>query len=608
MVLSDVTMTAWLRATARATPWLLLIVVGYGALLRFEAFHRAYGPLAGGPRLLAVQQTAADLAAHVRPSSIDWPRASMPYRHDAKSYLDSARAMEHFYDFYEARLREPLFVFSTKVGLWLTGGQDIAVSLVSSIFGLLLVPATYVLGRSLGGVVVGLLAALLVAIEPQLIETGVRGYRDDLFSLLTVLFALACLGLYRRPSWTTAVLAGTIGAGACLTRITALTLVLPGLAAVVACGGRARRRETAGPAVVAGGLVALLIAPFLVNCWITFGDPLYAIDWHSAFYERRSNVEKTGEPGAVDFLWRQFAAAPLVTIDSALRGVTHHPWANKWTELGRHWGGALASALKWLCLAGLLMWLWFTEGRLVLAVLAGSMVPFVFTWEAFTAWRFTQHTYPFYMAAAAFAAVRPIRWGIALARNGHSWWADLRGVFGRALLTMGVVLSFFAVVALLPPLIVYQQLTHGQAASVGGDQRTIFMLPREAFFFAGNGWSGPQTEGNITFHEPGGERGRLRVPMSANYAYRCLVRLEPMPPGGGPGVVELRLNEWSGRMSLERVPDGLPRYWVTIPQGVAKTGVNRLELVAPGRSGPAFRFWFVRFFPLSPDVRTNDGR
>lgn len=596
-------MTARLRGTARATPWLLLIVVGYGALLRFEAFHRACGPLAGGPRFVAAQQAVADLAARMRPSSIQWSRVPTPYRYDAKSYLDSARAMERFY---EARLREPLFVFSTKAGLWLTGGQDIAVSLASSAFGVLLVPATYALGCVLGGVGVGLSAALLVAIEPQLIDTGTRGYRDDLFSLLTVLFAVACVWLYRRPSWRTALLAGAIGAGTCLTRITGLTLVLSGLAAAIACGGRTRWRTIAGPAVVAGGLVALLVAPFLVNCWIAYGDPLYSIDWHSAFYGRRSHVETTGEPSTIEFLRKGFEQQPLVTIDSALRGFTHYPWANKWTEFGRHWGGPLASACKFLCLAGLLMWLWFTEGRLVLAVFAGSMVSFVFTWEAYAEWRFTQHTYPFYMAAAAFAVLAPIRWWNTLARNTHPAWVSVGGALRRALLTTGAVFVFFAVVAILPPLIVYQELANGQAASVGGDPRTIFILPREVFFFAGNGWSGPRTDGNTTFHDPDGPRGRLRVPMSAKYGYRCLVRLQPMPPGGELDVVELRLNGWSGRMSPERVPGGMPRFWVTIPRGVARTGLNLVELDAPGRSGPALRFWYVRFFPLPSGVRTSD--
>lgn len=599
-------MTQRFRQVAQSAPAILLgVIVVYGALLRFEAFHQACGPLAGSGRFVAAQGAVAAFAARLRPESVRWPPVDLPYRHDPKSYLDSARAMRHFY---EARLREPLFVFSTKVGLWVTGGQDVAVSLVSSVFGWLLVPATYALGRALGGVVVGLTAALLVAIDPQLIGTGVHGYRDDLFSLLTVLFAVACLRLHRRGSLGAGVLVGVVGAGACLTRITAITFVLPGLLAVMLSPAPGRRQGQAIAVLVAVTLVVALVAPFLASCWAVYGDPLYSINWHSAFYARRGHIETPSGPNAMELVWRQLGQNPLVTVDSVVRGFTHHPWVNQGTELGRHWGGLPASVLRLLGLAGLLMWLWFTEGRLAVAVLAGSMVPFAFTWEVYSEGRFTEHVAPFYMAAAAYAAVTPIRWAVARVRGSHDGRVGLCGAATRALASAGLVLAFFVGVALLPPLIVYQQLASGQPASVGGDPRVVIFMPREIFFFAANGWSGPRTEGNFTFHDLEGARGRLRVPMSANYGYRCLVRLAPMSSRQDPGAVELRLNGWSGVTKAEPVPDGVSRHWVTIPARVASTGLNDVELARADGSGGPLRLWYVRFFPEVPDVRTSDGR
>jgi len=104
-------LTAGLRARSVAsglTRLLLWVIVAYGALLRFEAFDSAYGPLAGSERFVRAQHAVASMASRLHPASLEWPRAPMPYRTDPKSYLDAARAMEHFY---EARLREPLFVF-----------------------------------------------------------------------------------------------------------------------------------------------------------------------------------------------------------------------------------------------------------------------------------------------------------------------------------------------------------------------------------------------------------------------------------------------------------------------------------------------------------------
>lgn len=599
-----------LSAASRLASLALWVIVVYGTLVRFEAFHRSYGPLAGSEQFVRAQQVVADFTASLRPASLRWDRAEMPYRFDAKSYLFSAREMEHFY---EARLREPAFVFATKVSLWITGGQDIAVSLASSVFGALAVPATFALGRAIGGAAVGLAAALLVAIEPQLIETGVRGYRDDLFTLLTVLFAWACIRLYRRASTRAVLLAALLAAAACLTRITAVTFVLPGLAAVVAFGTRGRWRDSLKPALVAAILALVLVAPFLVNCYVRFGDPLYSINWHSGFYGQRSGLETTEDLSTVEFLRRQFDRSGLAMVDSAIRGFTHYPWANKWTELGRHWGDALALALKYLCLIGLLMWLWPVEGRLALVVLAGSMAPFVFTWEAHTQWRFTQHAYPFYMAAAAFAVARPLGWLTDLVRSRQHITEDLGRAVVRTLVTAGVAAVFFAGMALLPPLIAYRDLTRGQPASVGGDGRMVLFVEREVFFFAG-GWSPPITEGNVTFHDSIGNRGRLRVPMSSEHVYRCLVRLDPLSPADGLPVVEIHVNGSAYQTAKPDTSQGVATYTATIPRGIVTTGLNRVEIVAVGRyrpeaggsvdrvgqPRPGFRFWYIRLFPQAP--------
>ena len=84
--------------------------------------------------------------------------------------------------FYEGRAREPVFNYATKLWLWLTNDADIAVSAASTVFSVLCIPATYLLARFAFGRAVGLSAALIIAIDPDMISWGVRGWRETIRS------------------------------------------------------------------------------------------------------------------------------------------------------------------------------------------------------------------------------------------------------------------------------------------------------------------------------------------------------------------------------------------------------------------------------------------
>lgn len=591
-----------LSTAAKVEIALLGAILTYGALLRFEAFQRVYGPLQGAAWWVRLQGGVADLVQAIRPESFAWPRGEFPYRFDAKSYIDSARAMTHFY---EARLREPLFVFSTKVGQWLTGDQDIAVSMVSGFFSTLIILATYVLGRSIGGAAVGLLGALFIAIERELIWTGTAGYRDDLFTLLTVLFAYACIRLYDRPSMRAAVATGVIAGLACLTRITALSFVVPGLLAVALSHGLGGLREVYRPALVSGLIAMILLAPFLVTCWMEFGDPLYSINWHAGFYSTRAGMEGTeAAEGSGSFLVSQLRDQPARTVHTGLRGLTAYPWGNKWHGLSDHWGSPLGGALKWLSVIGVLMWIWLPKGRMALWVFVASMLPFAFTWElpGGAQWRLTMHAYAFLLPAAAYAVVEPFRWGRRLVAAPESRGEDLRKLGRRAASTAALVLAFLAVLSILTPIAVAHDLSRGRPASVGGGNKDELMF--------GGGWRETRREGNITFHYPEADRGVIRVPMSGGRAYEAFIRLDALPEvAGAQDVFEFRVNrQWSERFTVEGNPNDVGRHRFWIPEGVVRGGLNRIELVAlggpgadtPGEQaaeGPRFRLWYVRFFP-----------
>jgi len=585
----------WIEAS------LLTAIFLYGALLRFEAFQRGYGPLLGSPWWIRLQGGAADIVQLIRPASFAWPRGDLPYRFDAKSYIGSARAMDHFY---EAQLREPLFVFATKVGQWLTGGQDIAVSMVSSFFSSLIILATYALGRLIGGRAVGLLAALFVAIERDLIWTGAAGYRVDLFTLLTVLFACCCIRLHRQPSIRGAVAAGVIAGFACLTRITALSFVVPGLLAVALSHGVGGARQMMRPAIVSGLIAMTLLAPFLITCWVEFGDPFYSINWHTSFYRARGGIDGTDQMSAGSYLALRLRDEPASTLHTGLRGLTVYPWANKWGGFSDHWGRPFAGALKWLSVAGILMWLWVPAGRMALWVFAASMLPFAFTWEVpgGDQWRFTMHAYAFLLPAAAYAMVKPVCWARRLMSSQTSRGPEMQKLGHRIALTAALLLLFLGTLSVLTPIAVAHDLARGRPASVGGSEKDELLF--------GGGWREMRRDGNITFHYPRADRGTIWVPMSGGRAYDCLVRLDALPESGeAPRIVEIIVNgKWVERLTMSPDPSAVGRHQFRIPEGVVRGGLNRIEVIARGTpgvetqgqgdsTGPRFRFWYIRFFP-----------
>ena len=90
------------------------------------------------------------------------------------SYLKYAREMRSFY---QAHVREPVFLATTRMFLAFTGDQDVGVSFASLSFSVLCVLATYLLGSALGGRWVGLLAALALAVEYEMVTWAPDGWR-----------------------------------------------------------------------------------------------------------------------------------------------------------------------------------------------------------------------------------------------------------------------------------------------------------------------------------------------------------------------------------------------------------------------------------------------
>lgn len=397
----------WLAAHER---WLsaagLLLVLALAGALRLDAVMVRYGPFDRPAWLTETEAHTRDrIEGWLRPHSFSWAKIPVPYvGGDPIGYLQFGREMTSFY---AAHVREPVFPAAVHLWLRLVDDQDVAVSFASAFFSFLAVGATWWLGRLAYGPWVAFLASLGLAIDHDAVTWAADGWRDDTVLFFAVWVSLGLLALWRRPSWPWAVALGVGAAGAVLTRVTMLSLIAPGLLAVVWLGHgplRARLRTTAIASVVA----AVLAAPYFYNCWATFGDPLYPINVHTGFYRFRAG-ESAPRPEAMSvgtYLRGRVGRDPIGTAKTAAVGLFWFPFENKWIGFD-YWYVGLRRFLMGMGAIGLVLMAATPQGRLLWVLLLGTLLPYAFTWAipGGGEWRFTLPAYPFYLIAAALALV-----------------------------------------------------------------------------------------------------------------------------------------------------------------------------------------------------------
>ena len=140
---------------------LAVLITLYGALLRLDAFVAKHGAVDHPAWARIATHQIAPLADYVSPSRMNWPREPRPFvGGDPINYLKYAREMQGFY---QAHVREPVYLVLTRVGLWAMDDQDLGIGLASALGSTLAVFATYLLGTALLSPIAGLLAALVLA-------------------------------------------------------------------------------------------------------------------------------------------------------------------------------------------------------------------------------------------------------------------------------------------------------------------------------------------------------------------------------------------------------------------------------------------------------------
>jgi hypothetical protein len=560
-----------LRAAARYAPAAAAtLVVVYAGALRLEALVTRYWEVQGAPGWAL---EARDTIANLRPRYLEWEPNQSPYEGDPFGYLRFAREPRGLYD---AHVREPLFVLAAKAGLWLSGGHAIGLNFASAAFGTLLVAATFLLGARVASPWAGVAAAAALAIEQQAIRLSVEGWRDDAFAALATLSAWAAVGLWRTPTRRDAVLVGVIGAAACLTRITGLSILGPAWACT-ALFGRGDKPARLRAVAISVGVFAVLVGPYLANCAIAYGDPLVSVNYHTGFYLGRAGLEAQAPMGWSQFLL--YGRGPFDLLDTVRAGLISVPFDNKWDGFDP-WSFRLGPLLAGAAAVGLLAWLTSAEGILLLVLLGGVVAPFSTTWDILGGgeWRFTLAAYPFYLVAGCGLLAATV----GLAAAPRRWRKAWPGLARRAALAAGLALGGLVLANGLRYARVREDLRSGKASRVEAG-------PLDALFLAG-GWSWPSFNGNMWLRRSRGPLAAIHLPLGAGGDRILNLRFDTLPPGGsttaflnGTALAELEGSDDPERLGLHQV---------VLPAGLIRPGRNRIELQA----GPAetILFWYLR--------------
>ena len=152
-----------------------------------------------------------------------------------------------------------------------TGGSALAMRLMMSGLGAIVIVAIGALGRLVGGPSTAAVAAALAAIYPNLWLNDTVIMAETLATLTVALVAIACYRLLRRPNPLDAVLAGAAAALATLTRAELLVLLaLTVLPTLVAARRRASWRRIVALGAIVTATAAVVVAPWVVRNLVTF--------------------------------------------------------------------------------------------------------------------------------------------------------------------------------------------------------------------------------------------------------------------------------------------------------------------------------------------------
>lgn len=568
-----------------------LFITAYGALLRLDAFTAKYGTLEHPSWARIATTRVAPIAGHLRPATVVWGREPRPYvGGDPITYLRFGREMTSFY---QPGVREPVFLALTRASLWAVDDQDAGVSLASAIGSVAVIFATFLLGAAIASPLVGLGAALIMAVEFEAITWSVDGWRDDTFSAAFVFAAWALVRLHQRQSFANAVTAGVLCGIACLTRITALSFVIPALV-WIAISGPDERRQRLDRASLAFALLAIVVGPYLLSCAIATGDPFIAINYHTRYYRYSEGLSISQPMSAGEYVRQKFAQHPIATLDIGTTGLFVRPFVTKWNGLDP-WTPWLDQVLWWSALVGMAMWLFTAQGRLLLLILLTSLVPYAFTWNVGGGgqWRFTMHVYSLYLVAAIQAWWTLLTPGVLRSLPRHRW--RILAIAAAAAIAVGIYTA-------LPWYVAREAMARGEAVNIEtGTRDTVFYR---------SGWSALRQEGAVTARVSQQPQTTLHFPLPAVKPYDVVLRVDPVAPDVQQRLTVLFNRQLLGTLKLSWNPERIGSYRLSLPVAWTRAGDNEITLVpdtlvAAAAGGPRYawadpaeklgiRLWYLR--------------
>jgi 4-amino-4-deoxy-L-arabinose transferase-like glycosyltransferase len=586
----------------------LAAVLLIAAALRLDAYVQMYGVPAAPAWLAAMASPVTSMRESLLPAAWTWPRVAQPYvGGDPMSYLRYGREMTSFY---QGHIREPVFLATVRMYLALTGGQDSAVSLASMTYSVLYVLGAYLLGRAVASRWAGLLIALALALERELIAWAPEGWRDEAFGACFLLSTWAFVRLSQRRTWPAAATLGVLAAAACLTRITSLTFLVPGFV-WLAWTMRERWRLSLRRVAAAAGVAAILVAPYLVNCWRVTGDPLVSINVHTRFYQFAETRTTDDSQTAMGYTASKFTTRPIRAIDTATRGLFVHPFETKWRGFELWWPG-VGRLLKWVAAMGLFAWLWQPLGRFLLLMGVSSLAPYMLTWvlPGGGEWRFTMHVYALYLLAALMLVVQAAGWLREIVRLGPGPW--LRAP-GRLRLIAITAVSLVVLVAGASMARFWSPYLIARESLLAGDSTSIAAAPDDGVFFA-RGWTGLFAAGAVVARFAEADRAVLKVPLPEARPYQLVLRMDAIPGieppphvrvlANGQQIAEFDVLATPGRVGSHAltIPPGGPRGRVAIEFLVERGFVPGAQARAvypdlPPAAAVAFRLWYARLTP-----------
>jgi hypothetical protein len=167
--------------------------------------------------------------------------------------------------------KPPLYPVTLAVVSWLGGTGYEAHQVASAVIGTATVVVCAFLALRLAGRRAALIAAGLGAFYPVFLVADASLRAESLFALLVALALLAAYRAWERPTtWRLIQLGAVIGLAA-LTRSEGLVLLVLLALPVVWRAGRPRRAAQLAVVAAACGLV---LAPWLIRCWIVFDEPV----------------------------------------------------------------------------------------------------------------------------------------------------------------------------------------------------------------------------------------------------------------------------------------------------------------------------------------------